>query len=124
MRWLTGLFILVLILIVVLANQSSLPSLLKAVYRFPGGDKVGHFALMGILAFLVNVSLSARTIAVLSRRVLLGSVIVAAAVTLEEFTQVLISNRTFSLTDLTFDYLGIVCFSYLASWFSKRTRTT
>jgi polysaccharide biosynthesis protein VpsQ len=123
MKWLTGIFILILVLIVIGADRGVLPALLKAMYPFPGGDKVGHFVLMGTLALLVNVSLSLRTITILSRRVLLGSLIVAAVVTLEECTQVFFANRTFSLTDLSFDYLGIVCFSYLAWWLMKRAKT-
>ena len=51
MKWLTMLFTLFIILIIVLADADRL-GLLKLVNRLPLGDKAGHFILYGILALL------------------------------------------------------------------------
>ncbi len=111
---LTGIFILFLIAIVVLADRGALPGWITLLYNFPYGDKVGHFLLMGLLAFLVNLSLSRRKVRILSRPVLLGSLIVTVLVTLEELSQGLFASRSASLGDLGASYLGIAFFSYLA----------
>lgn len=57
MKIVTAIFIGFLTVIVVGANQASLPDFLRSVYSFPGGDKAGHFLLMGTLSLLVNLSL-------------------------------------------------------------------
>ena len=40
------------LLVVVWADSERLPPILRALYDYPGGDKVGHFGLYGWLAFL------------------------------------------------------------------------
>jgi len=50
-KWLlliTLLFSLLLVVIVILANLDQFPQPIKYLYDFPGGDKVGHFALFGL----------------------------------------------------------------------------
>ncbi len=65
-KWLTGLFILVLILIVVIANLGLGSTYFTFIYNIPGLDKIGHFFLMGILSFLVNFLLKAKKVQILS----------------------------------------------------------
>ena len=77
-----------------------------------GLDKVGHFALLGGLAYYLNVSLACRT----WRRWLLGSAIVVVAATVEEVSQVWIKNRHCDVLDLAADYAGI----WLAGWLARR----
>jgi len=48
--------------------------------------------------------------------------IVVVIMTLEEFSQAFVSSRTFDLIDLTADYVGIICFSYLALWIHKKDK--
>lgn len=74
-----------------------------AAVQSSGGDKVGHFALIGGLAFFVNVSLGCRT----WRGWLLGSLIIGILATVEELTQVWIDNRHCDLLDLAADFAGI-----------------
>jgi VanZ family protein len=114
MKWLTILFALFLILIIVLADTGNL-GILRAVNEIPLGDKAGHFILYGILALLINLTLfgsfpsqSRMRIAVIS------GLILALLIGLEEFSQRNFSNRTFSLGDLTASYLGVFFFSRLA----------
>ena len=120
MKWLAILFGIFVILIIVLADAGTLPRYLGPIYDYPNGDKVGHFVLYGILAFLIDLSLfrslppssSLRT-----SRILLAvkcGLILALAITVEEFSQQYFSFRTFDLLDLTFSYLGVAFFSWLA----------
>ncbi len=57
MKWLTVLFTLFIILIIVLADTGNL-GIFAGVYHIPYADKVGHFILYGILALLINLTLS------------------------------------------------------------------
>ncbi|MCO6450677.1 MAG: VanZ family protein [Caldilineales bacterium] len=122
MKVLTVLFVLFLAFVVLAADKGYAGQLFGVLYGFPGGDKVGHFLLMGTLSFLVNFTLRARTIRLGKVDILLGTLIVLAIVTLEEFTQILMDNRSFSLIDLTFDYAGIILFGYAAARLARRNQ--
>jgi VanZ family protein len=52
--------------------------------------------------------------------VLKGSLIVAVIVTLEEFSQLFLHNRGFSLVDLAADYVGIILFGQLAAYINAQ----
>jgi polysaccharide biosynthesis protein VpsQ len=93
--------------VIFLADQGRLPGLVTSLYAFPYGDKVGHFFLMGGLAFCVNLALIGCQVRIGHWRVLTGSLLVAAVVTLEEFSQLFFQSRTFDLRDLGFSLLGI-----------------
>lgn len=116
----TAVYIALIILIIFLANSGALHSVIKPLQQIPYFDKWGHFFLVGMLAFVVNIALSLRTIKLFKFKLLLGSLIVAVIMTLEEFSQAFVSSRTFDLIDLTADYVGIICFSYLAIWLHNR----
>ena len=120
---LTGSFILFLAAVITWANRGTMPRLLVLLYAFPAGDKVGHFLLMGILALLVNMGLGARRLPLGRRRVLVGSLVVAVIITLEEASQLFLPNRTFSLSDLAMGYLGILVSRYPLLWITDRHST-
>ena len=105
-----------LLLIVLLANTGSLPAWMVALKSFPGGDKAGHFILMGSMALLLNITLRQRRFRLAGCSFLLGSMIVAVVVTAEEFSQIWLPQRSFDLGDLLADYLGIVV---LGGWVSQ-----
>lgn len=110
---LTVVYILILTGIIVLADLNG--TRFFAFLRYiPYGDKVGHFCLMGMFAFLLNLALKAKTVRVWRVEYLLGSLIVAAIVTIEEFSQIYISGRTFDWDDLFFDFAGIIVFGEIA----------
>ena len=98
--------------------------LLSPVFRFisahPGSDKVGHFVLIGGMAFLLNLSLDVREVRWLGVGWLLGSVLVGVVFTLEEISQIWIPSRTFDLLDLAGDYTGILFFGWLAKTVARR----
>jgi polysaccharide biosynthesis protein VpsQ len=117
MKWLTILFILFMLAIIILADLGAIPAPIKMVYRFPNGDRVGHFVLYGILTFLVNAAFP-RQVQIARINVFYGSLIIAALAALEEFSQLFFPHRTSDLVDLTFTLLGIAC----ADWLVHRLR--
>ena len=115
MKWLAILFTLFIILVIVLADAGVLARYVGFVYEFPCGDKAGHFILYGILSLLLNLALF-RSRSEPSRRrfaIKLG-LFLALLIGLEEFSQQYFSHRTFDLLDLSFSYLGLLSFSWLA----------
>ena len=121
MKWLTFFFVLFIILVIVLADMGILARYVGFVYAMPYGDKAGHFILYGILAFLIDLTVfrshpdpssSLRT----SRKLLAvkTGLILALLIGLEELSQQYFSSRTFSGLDLSFSYLGVIAFSWLA----------
>ncbi|MBN2116391.1 MAG: VanZ family protein [Anaerolineales bacterium] len=114
MKWLTVLFVLFIILIIILADTGSL-GIFYHINRIPYADKAGHFILYGTLALLIDLTLF-RSFPSLSRKrvAVIGGLILALLIGLEEFSQQYFSSRTFSLMDLTASYLGLVFFSWLA----------
>jgi hypothetical protein len=119
MAFIFGLFI---IIIVILADAGRLGPLGR-IYDFPYGDKVGHFFLFGLLSMAVNLSVF-ESVRIPSggslprqdhkRSAIITSMIIAALVGLEEFSQSWFPSRTFSLFDLSASYLGIAFFTWLA----------
>jgi len=114
MKWLAFLFGLFILAIIVLADKGSL-GILGVVNRIPFGDKAGHFILYGILTLLIDLTLI-RSRPDLSPNliVLRCALILALLIGLEEFSQQYFPKRTFDLVDLTFSYLGVIFFSWVA----------
>ena len=114
MKWFTLLFTLFILLIIVLADTGKL-GILAVLYRIPYADKVGHFILYGFLILLINLTLF-RSIPSQSRTLiaLISGLILALLIGLEELSQQNFASRTFSLSDLTASYLGVIFFSWLA----------
>ena len=104
-----GIFFLVFFVYVVYsANQGTLPFFIRRLYMFPGGDKLGHFILLGIASFFANQVLYPRHFLVFGKVFFIGSLIVLVAITAEEISQMFLTNRTFDLIDLSCSYLGII----------------
>jgi hypothetical protein len=114
MKWLTVLFTLFIVLIIILADTGHL-GMLAVLYHIPFADKAGHFILYGILALLINLTLF-RTVPLQRRKwvAMISGVILALLIGVEELSQRSFSNRTFDLIDLSASYLGLMFFSWLA----------
>ena len=97
-----------------LANTGQTNLLIDLGNTIPLGDKVGHFLLMGMLAFFANMLLKHRRVQIKATSILLGSLLVGIFVFLEECSQLFIPSRTFSLLDLLSDALGIYTFGLFA----------
>ncbi|MCI5224736.1 MAG: trypsin [Candidatus Electrothrix sp. AR4] len=102
------LFLLFFLYVIYAANQGTLPLFIRRLYLFPGGDKVGHFVLLGIASFFANQLLYPRHFFVFGKVFLVGSLILLVAMTAEEISQMFLANRTFDLIDLSCSYLGII----------------
>ncbi|HEX7555880.1 MAG TPA: VanZ family protein, partial [Leptolinea sp.] len=105
-RIITLLFFLALVWIVLTADFGSMPPFIYALYHYPNGDKLGHFLLFGLLAFLVNLSLSGRMVTILKINIPMGSLLIAGFAAIEEFSQIFFPSRTASLLDLASSLLG------------------
>lgn len=118
-HWLTVLFALFIVSIIILADTGNL-GILARINRIPYADKAGHFILYGILSLLVNLalfrSLSPSTRLGTSRKwiAISSGLILFILIGLEEFSQRNLATRTFSASDLTASYLGVIFFSWLA----------
>lgn len=97
----------VLALIIWLADRRETRFIFEWVGAIPGGDKLGHFFIIGGFAFTLNHALHCRTVAVGGNPVLLGSLIVLVLAAAEETSQLFIPGRNFNLSDLAADALGI-----------------
>lgn len=114
MKWLTVLFALFIVLVIVLADTGNL-GIIYQITRLPYADKAGHFLLYGILALLIDLTLFRSVPFQRWKRVAVTSgLILALLIGLEEFSQQFFSNRSFSLADLAASYLGLISFSWLA----------
>ena len=119
MKLLTVLYILALAAIIYMADHKEYESVFTPIKAIPFHDKLGHFFLMGLLSFVVNSSFPGLRVKLWST-VLKGSLIVASLVTLEEFSQLFITFRSFDPGDLLFDYLGIIIFGELAFYIASK----
>lgn len=98
--------------VILSADGGSMPGFIAALYRFPNGDKLGHFLLMGILAFII-------TLALPRRFRLAGLAVLAAILGLEEFSQQFINHRTSSWLDLICSLAGVAVFGGASLWISR-----
>ncbi len=98
----------VVALIIWLADQRDTQFIFSWLQALPGGDKLGHFLILGGFAFVLNHSLRCRTVPLGGRPVLLGSLIVLLLAAAEETSQRFIPGRNFDLLDLAADALGIL----------------
>lgn len=114
MKWLTFFFAVFILLVIVLADLGKL-GILRVLTQH-NLDKVGHFVLYGILTLLIDLTLlrSQRFTLHPNLLVLRVALILAFIIGLEEYSQQYFPKRTFDLVDLTFSYLGVIFFSWLA----------
>lgn len=121
LRWALAIGWLVFISAVIFcADRSLLRPVFSFIVAHPGSDKVGHFILIGSMAFLLNLALGLREVRFLGRGWLLGSVIVGTVFMLEEISQIWIPSRTFDFGDLAGDLAGILFFGWLARLVARR----
>jgi len=102
--------------IVVIADGNWLPRFAQDLHDLPYGDKVIHFTLFGLLALAANLALASQGRRSLVRAVALGTILVLAIATAEEYSNVFVPCRDWSLGDLTANYLGVACIGLLPLW--------
>jgi VanZ family protein len=115
MKWLAILFTLFILLVILLADAGILNRYVGFIYEFPLADKAGHFILYGILTLLIDLALfRARPEQSRRRLAIQCGLVLALLIGLEEISQQYFSSRSFDLVDLTFSYLGVAFFSWVA----------
>jgi len=120
--WVTVLFSLFLVTLIVFANMGKLDFLVWVMNRIPLGDKAAHFFLIGFLSFLVNrTAMQLLPGKNLKRISIIFTLFLLAIFTLEEISQAPIANRDASLADLLTNYVGIITFALFAYQIRKRS---
>lgn len=120
MKWITFSFALFLIVVIFLANMGMGAPLLSLCYALPGDDRAGHFILMGVMALLLNLAMRGARVELGRLRLMKGSLLLSAIIIVEELTQVIMPNRTFSLIDLGASLAGVLVFGRLALLLPRR----
>ena len=109
MKYISILFFIFIISIIVLADSGNIPPFIRSIYDFPNGDKLGHFILYGFLTFFITrTSLSSLPSKSRSWVTLSIGLTLALGIALEEWSQQFFSARTFDLIDLLASLLGVV----------------
>jgi VanZ family protein len=111
-----------ILVLLVLADFGVLRPVTDALAGLNHLDKVVHFAMYGSLAFVVNWALVGRAGWSLLRAIVTGSSIVMIASTVDEYSNLLVPVRGWSLADLAANFLGIVCVGVLP-WFVYAARS-
>jgi VanZ family protein len=111
----TLLFMAGIIFVIIQADGRTMPYWLTRVYHFPNGDKFGHFILMGIAAFLLNLAAHDRSVTWLWMRIPIAPAVFSLAVAAEEYSQQYFPNRTASWLDLACSLLGILILGVFGS---------
>ena len=117
--WLAGVFFFMIVMIILAADFGLAGRIFAWIVYVPGQDVTAHFILIGGLAMLVNLALDRRGLTLFGRSIQLGSTVILLLVTLEEFSQMWIRTRGFSLFDLSADWLGVWL---LGGWGSARLK--
>ena len=118
----TLVFFLFICYVIFSADTGSMPEWMYVIYHFPNGDKLGHFILYGIMAFLMNVSFP--NLGCRVGRITLpgGGLVFAVFSILEEISQSFFASRNSSWLDLACSLLGIMVFSVFSHLFIRYTR--
>ncbi len=112
-RWLPfSVFSLFIVGIIFANDLGRIRTIINWINSVPFGDKVGHTIFIGTLAYLLNYALADRLVRIGHYKILLGCIIIAVAMTAEEFSQIWIPSRTFDFLDLAANYFGIT----IAGW--------
>lgn len=114
-------FALFLVAIIIMANMGLIVVIVDY-FRLPLYDKLGHFVLIGIMGFLVNLMLKCERMRIGRFWVLKGNVWVLIPVSVEELSQGLMPTRTLSLEDWLMDVAGLLFFGWIAQWIVWRKR--
>lgn len=85
----------------------------QVISSVPFFDKLIHMCLLTILSFLLNASIGQRKVNLYGLDLLLGSLLVAIGITLEECSQAFIPSRNFELMDMVCNYAGIYVGGFL-----------
>ena len=112
-KWLAVAFSIFIIVVIILADMGTLPGLIRGLYDFPNGDKLGHFILYGILSLLLNLAFTLHPSRNLPRTIWTVSLILALLIGLEEWSQSMFDSRTMDIVDLLASYAGVTIAAFV-----------
>ena len=98
------LFFILICAIIITADMANYNFAFRVVGKVPYGDKIAHALLFGVMALLLNRALDFKSCC----NFLVGSIAVLSFATIEEFSQIFISSRSFDLLDLLADFIGVI----------------
>ena len=102
-----------LAVIIFLRNNNLGNSFFSLFINIPHYDKIGHFVLMGILAFLAVISIVPILPYPKPKATLIVLTSVLLLIAAEECSQIFVVTRTFSLADFACDFLGVAVFGLM-----------
>lgn len=102
-----------LVAIIATANAGNGSPFLSFVGSIPMGDKVAHLGLVGTFSLLLNASLRGRRAPGRLRIMMLGSLVLLVAMSLEECSQIFITSRTFDGFDWLANAVGVALGEWL-----------
>ena len=100
-------YALFIIFVMVIAYNGMVPNILV---KIPFYDKIGHFLLIGFSSYLLNIVLNRHKIKFKNFSITTAPFLVLVFFSIEECFQLLSPVRTFDLTDLLSDFLGVYFF--------------
>jgi len=109
-------FFIFIIGIIIAANRGSLGNSFSFASQIPYFDKIGHFILMGLLAFFAIISLVPRMRGPQQKATLKIVAILLVMIALEEISQHFIPSRTFSIADYLCGFIGVLVASFVSKW--------
>ena len=115
--------IFIIIPTIVLADLGRLPGFLAVIYAFPDGDKLGHFGLYGILAFLLVSVIHINEKQKPWRNAFLSCSVLIVFIGIEEVSQILLDNRSADPLDFICSVVGVIVFGCVA-WLVKRKKVS
>ena len=105
-----------LAVIIFLRNNNLGNSFFHLFDNIPHYDKIAHFTLMGILAFLAVVSVTPLLPYSKFKSSLIVLLGVLSIVSFEEYSQIFVITRTFSLADFACNFLGVILFGLVGCY--------
>lgn len=108
------LFFLFLLWIIYLADTGRQSLFFDLVHGIPGGDKIGHAGLYGLLALMTSMALDCRSLPWTPRHLPAGTALVGLFAVLEEMSQAFFATRTCDWTDLAADAVGLTVATLIA----------
>jgi VanZ family protein len=118
-RIFAGLFLIFMLAVAALADRGMIPPWIRFIYRFQGGDWVGHFVLYGMLAYLGARAFS-KCLMIAGKFFPLSMLVTILLATVEELSQFWFPLRSPDWRDLSFGILGILA----ATWLATRLNTS
>lgn len=112
-------FFVFILWIIYLANTGANSIFFDFIHAIPYGDKLGHIGLFGFLTLTAIIAFKFRSVTCGALRLYSGAALVITFVILEEISQAFIPSRTFDLTDLAADAVGIVSAMVIAFLINK-----